>query len=133
MILTLFSVATCVNDNTIPSYMQKWLEDLRMKQKKEHRSLLENDREDGNEDGGKGSEDKSSSSEDEPPPKRMKMSRKSVDAQIAQVGNDLLASLDSSSRITRSSSHLSCSSRASSAASTRSSMISIPSSPSSST
>jgi len=123
LIFTPLSIATCVNDDTIPLHMQKWLNDLKMKQKKEHGNLLflEDDSEDegdGNEeredngtDDGTDDSDDSSSGDDEPPAKRLRMSRMSVDAQIVQDG--LLVGLDVG-RMTRS---VSRSSRASSVAS----------------
>jgi len=93
--------------------MQEWLRDLKAKHKKEHRNLQEDD-------GDRSMEEDSTSGDggdDEPPAKRMKMSRMSVDAQIAQAGDDgLLADLDAG-RMTRSMSCLSRSSRASSIAS----------------
>jgi len=102
--------------------MRKWLSDLKAKQKKEYRNLLEEDRVDGNEEAKEGEEDEdgSSSGDDEPSAKRMRKSRMSVDARIAQAANDLgdlpVYGLGTS-RMTRSFSRLSRSSRASSVAS----------------
>lgn len=134
-------MATCVNDADIPDYMQKQLADLKDKQKKAHKNLTNDDLTDDDSDdekldeegagadvlimGGNGGEENNSNEEeegdgdsedDEPPAKRARMSRMSVDAQIAQIGMNPLFGLDTG-RMSRSMSHLSRSSRASSVAS----------------
>ena len=104
---TPLSIAMSVNDNSIPSHMQEWLHDLKVKYKKEYRNLQEDD-------GDRSTEEDSTSGDDEPPAKQMKMSWMLVDAQIAQAGDDgLLADLDAG-RMTQSMSYLSHSSCASS-------------------
>jgi len=124
LIFDLLSVATCVNDESIPEHMKKWLNDLKLKQKKEHRDLLEDDgMEEEEEDDGIEEEEEEEEEEkkkedngrddDRPPAKRMRMS---VDAQITLAGNNLLLG---HGRVTRS---LSRSSRSSSVASHSSSI-----------
>ena len=128
-------MATCVNDKRIPPYMNDWLIQLKGKQKDEYSNLSTDDSEGLDEDGAGADvpvvdilqEEKSEdeSEDNQPPAKRarLRMSRISVDAQIAEVGRDLLLDLDIDRR-SRSMSQLSRSSRASSVVSVASSVIS---------
>ena len=131
-------MATCVNDKLIPEYMEGWLNQLKGNQKDEH-SNLSSDEDEGLDEDGAGADvpamdilqeeenegDNNSSGDDQPPRKkaRTRMSRISVDAQIAEVGRDLLLDLGIE-RKSRSMSQLSRSSRASSVVSVASSVIS---------
>ena len=128
-------MATCVNDKRIPPYMNDWLIQLKGKQKDEYSNLSTDDSEGLDEDGAGADvpvvdilqEEKSEdeSEDNQPPAKRarLRMSRISVDAQIAEVGRDLLLDLDIDRR-SRSMSQLSRSSCASSVVSVASSVIS---------
>lgn len=123
-------MATCVNDKKIPPYLEKWLVHLKGKQKDKHGNLFSDD--EGLDKDGAGADvpveeesDGYSSGDSQPPIKRakMRMSRMSVDAQIAGVGRDLSLDLDIG-RGSRSMSQLSRSSRASSVVSVASSVAS---------
>ena len=125
-------MATCLNDGKIPTYMEKWLKELKEKLKAQYGNLPDDeDNEVLDEEGdgadilitdmpqGEGSDDEeheSSDSEDGQPPAkrlRMRMSRKSADAHIAEVGKELSLDLGIGKAL-RSASQLSRSSCASS-------------------
>ena len=111
--------------------MEKWLKDLKEKVKAEYANLSDDEDDMLDEEGagadvlitgipqGEGSDDEEDENSDsgggQPPAKRprMRMSRKSVDVQIAEVGKELLLDLGIG-RASRSASQLSRSSRASS-------------------
>ena len=123
-------MATCVNDRKIPSYMEDWLIHLKGKQKDEHSNLCSDDEKLDEDDAGadvpiEEEDDEHSSGGSQPPAKRarMRMSRMSSDAQVVEMGRDILLDL-SIGRGLRSMSQLSRSSRASSVVSVASSVIS---------
>lgn len=145
LIIFYLSIATCLNDNAIPSHLQPLAAKLRGPQKDEFKNLPvndnegddegldeegagadvpivaeseeeeENEKEEGEEEGGDSSGGESSDDQ-EPPAKRMR--RMSSDAQISQVGMNLPFGSLEDGRMLRSVSRLSRSSRASSVAST---------------
>jgi hypothetical protein len=133
-------VATCVNDEAIPDYMQEWLNSLKGKQKKAYRNLSDDEKLDEDEksdedeeldedekldedgagadvllvpDGGGEGDGSESSGEDEPPTKQARMS---ADAHLAQVGMEMDLFSDTG-RMSRSMSRISRSSRGSSVSS----------------